>query len=494
MNKDFTTRLPFEMFLQCAERYPENPALIARSEELTYRDLLNSVKYRAQYFKEKGVKQGSKTAIYTDNELELTVSMYAIWALGAVFMPMHISQTRDKLELIENIVTPDIGFNTEDYKSDIKRSFPMELLENSDCAADKFEPCKPDDTAIIMFTSGTSGVPKAVPMTAKAIGHNAWETSSALKLTEKDRILINTPPYYTSTIIHNLTLQCRGGAVVVDRGFFFGDALLKTIEKNHCTGFGGVPVHFSRLAGSLDRGKKPETLRFLMNSGEHLPTPVLKEIRKALPEVEFYCVYGLTEVAGRLCILDPETTDSKSGSVGKPLPGMKISIRDENGNIVNMGEVGEVHVSGIGLMSGYLNNPDVNDKVFKPYGFATGDYGFLDEDGFLYLKGRNDDIMKVGGEKVSVKMIEEAVFGFEDFSDFLVGPVYDENMGNIPCLYYVLKPGLKFNRTKLIKHLRKILPANHIPVKFAELKEIPRADSGKAQRKNLSENKLLSVV
>jgi acyl-CoA synthetase (AMP-forming)/AMP-acid ligase II len=205
----------------------------------------------------------------------------------------------------------------------------------------------------------------------------------------------------------------------------------------------------------------------------------------ALPNIQFFCVYGLTEVAGRLCILPPEKLDIKYGSVGLPLPGMEISIRDKSGQKVGVGEVGEVHVKGVCLMKGYLNNPEANKKSMKPYGFATGDFGYLDIDGYLYLQGRHDDIMKVAGEKVSVKMIEEKIFGFQPFADFMVSPVFDEHMGNVPGVSYVLKDGATFNKKELLKHLRKSLPANHIPVHFNEVDEIPRASSGKVLRNKL---------
>ena len=479
-------RNPIDFLLHRVETTPHAIALIANEKKFTYIELWRAIISRAGWFCHHGLKSNMRVAIYTDNDVELTTSLFAIWIAGATCVPINITLKPDQINLVEKNAEPDIGFYSGNVVMDIAKKFPLFPLAGE--AKDLDKPVnrpEPDDCAIIMFTSGTSGVPKAVPMTYGALGHNSWETSVKLGITSNDRIFINSPPYYTSSIIHGLTLFAQGGSVYVNRGLLLGSSLIDIMRKNHCTGFGGVPVHFIRLSGSLREIAYPKSIRFFMNSGEHLPVPILKEIHLALPNIQFFCVYGLTEVAGRLCILPPEKLDIKYGSVGLPLPGMEISIRDKSGQKVGVGEVGEVHVKGVCLMKGYLNNPDANKKSMKPYGFATGDFGYLDIDGYLYLQGRHDDIMKVAGEKVSVKMIEEKIFGFQPFADFMVSPVFDEHMGNVPGVSYVLKDGAAFKKKELLKHLRKSLPANHIPVHFNEVDEIPRASSGKVLRNKL---------
>jgi long-chain acyl-CoA synthetase len=476
-------RNPLEFLLDHAEETPAAPALLADDRALTYAELRDAAVRRAGWFRQHGLRSGMRAALYTNNDLELTISLFAIWISGAVCVPMNITQKPDKLHTIETIITPDLGFYTDDIALDAHRPFPTAPLVGDAAFGEPIFAPAPDDCSIIMFTSGTSGVPKAVPMTYGALGHNAWETSARLGIVSVDRVFVNSPPYYTSAIVHGLTLFARGGSVYVNRGFLMGADLLEIIRDNRCTGFGGVPVHFTRLAGALNNATEPPTcLRFLMNSGEHLPTPVLKKIYQAFPGIQFFCVYGLTEVAGRLCILSPDRLDSKIGSVGLPLPGMEITIRDEAGREMRNGEAGEVYVQGVCLMKGYLNNPKANEKSMKPYGFATGDFGYKDAEGYLYLLGRHDDIIKVGGEKVSVKMIEDAIHGFEAFTDFFVYPLFDEHMGTVPCVNYVLKQGAAFHKKELLKHLRQRLPANHIPAYFKEVTEIPRSSSGKVLR------------
>jgi len=473
---------PLQFLISGAESHPDANAVRMNGEELSYKEFLATVHEWAGYFKHLGIRPRSKVALYSDNDFDIAISIFALWHIDAICIPMNINQKPDKLRQIEGIVDPDFGVYSRGYKVTGHYHFPMEMLTGERGLTCRLTPPLPQEIGMIMLTSGTSGVPKAVPMTHASLWHNARETADRLKISPEDRIFINTPLYTTSSIIHLLTMLARGSSLVLERGFLFGSSILDQIDDFACTGFGGVPVHFFRMAASLGESAAPPTLRFLMNSGDHLPVSLIHEIRRGMPSVKLFCAYGLTEVAGRLCILDPAMLGQKTGSVGRPLKGMSVTVRDDAGSVVGPNIEGEIFVTGCCLMDGYLNNPEANIASMKSQGFATGDYGYIDSQGYLFLKGRRDDILKVGGEKVSLKMIEEAIVGFDDFADFMVAPFNDDHMGNIPCLYYVLKEGGEFNRRNLLKHLKTILPGTHIPPKFVEVPEIPRTSSGKAIR------------
>jgi long-chain acyl-CoA synthetase len=482
MNKPFSTPLQFLLFW--ATETPNAIAINLNNSNYTYAEVLHQSKIRADFVTTHGAGKGTMCAIYSDNEEEFFFTLFGLWLVDAICIPMNITQKPDKLKQMENTVQPKIGFFSKEYGVEYERTFPMYLLEKGSIASDEMSSSHPEDLAIVMFTSGTSGVPKAVPMSHKAISLNASDTAARINAEASDRLLINTPPYTTSSIIHVLTMMSRGATTVIDRRFLFGTSIIDQINEHNCSGFGGVPVHFSRLLAALAEKKAPQSLKFLMNSGDHLPVPILETLMDKLPTIQFYCVYGLTEVAGRLCILHPEKVTQKLGSVGVPLDGMTVTIRNSKGEESKPGELGQVFVRGQNLMTGYINNSDANNKSMTEQGFATGDYGYQDDDGYLFLKGRDDDIFKVGGEKVSVKMIEDAIFRLNYFAEFMVVPEYDEHMGNIACLYYVVKPG-EFKRKQLISELRKILPHTHIPARFVQIDKIPRTSSGKPIRKSM---------
>ena len=472
----------YKYLIEGVESFPDRECLVIKDEVYTYKDLYKVVAKKAFFFKNNGVNKGQKVALYSDNYLDVIASIFGIWSLDAVVIPMNITQKEDKLKQIEELVKPDLGFYSTGYEVSYLRDFEITAIEiGSDSI--KLSDSVDNGIALILFTSGSSGIPKGVPVSHEALFHNTNSTAKRLGLNHEDKIFINTPPYTTSSLVHVLTLMSHGGCVVMEKGFMFGASLLGQIINHNCTGFGGVPVHFTRIIAGYEKNLDLGRLRFLMNSGDHLSASVIISIRKLFPALEIFCAYGLTEVGGRLCILSPSEIDLKKGSVGKPLDQMKITIRDEKGKKLGINQLGEVYVSGKCLMHGYLNNDEGNKVAMTAFGFKTGDFGKLDGDECLYLQGRKDDIIKVGGEKVSVKMIEDVIFSFEDFKEFMVVPYEDIHIGRVPCLYYVLNEGSEFNRGKLLKYLRQKLPQNHIPTKIVETEKIERTTSGKMIRK-----------
>jgi acyl-CoA synthetase (AMP-forming)/AMP-acid ligase II len=170
-----TFRNPVDFFVKQASETPVAPAFSTNDQTLTYSQLMDAVIRRAGWFCLQGLKRNMRVALYTGNNIEMTISLFAIWLSGAVCIPMNITQKPNKLSAIEESVAPDIGFYSDDIAMDFARQFPLfPLTGESDYTVSVFSP-NPDDCAMIMFTSGTSGVPKAVPLTYGALGHNAWD-------------------------------------------------------------------------------------------------------------------------------------------------------------------------------------------------------------------------------------------------------------------------------------------------------------------------------
>lgn len=450
---------------------------------LSYEEFEDRVRRRAGHLKVNGVKRGERLAIYSDDNLEVLELIFSGWLIGAVIVPMNIKQKADKQLQIEAVIQPDIGVVNSELTTP-QRDFKVFNSAYGEAHTNN-EELHSEDLALILFTSGSSGIPKGVPIRHQSIYLNSFRTSEVLSLSTSDKLFINTPAYTTSSMLHCFTAMAKGASVVVERGTMIGNNLLDQIRAYGCTGFGGVPVHFTRILASLKNGADIGNLRFLMNSGDHLPVPVIEGIRGLASHLQIFCVYGLTEVAGRLCVLPPDLVEDKVGSVGRPLTGMKVTVRDETQNEVAAGEFGVVYVEGDMLMEGYWNNPEVNAREMTAYGFCTGDIGYFDEDGCLFLQGRNDDIIKVGGEKVSIKMIEQFIIGFSAFKDFMVVVEEDAHIGKVPVLYYVLGEAEQFDKREFLKFAKQKLPDTHIPRKFVPVDEIQRTASGKAIRKSL---------
>jgi len=475
-----------EKLISKSEECPDDFFIHVQGENLSYKELISKIGSMVSFFKKHKVVSGSKVAIYTENDLFMITSLFALWWLKAIIIPINTGQTSKQIKSVEKGVSPHFGFYSKNYFIDTDKPFPLaELSLQLPVTEMSFEPGENEEVAMILFTSGTSGTAKGVPLTHHGLYLNATRTGAFLNLSDKDRLFINTPTHTTSSLCHVFTSLVSGSSIVIQQGVMFGENIIEQMNQYNCTCFGGIPVHFIRIITALKKGYTFNNLRLLMNSGEHLPVPVLKELTKFLPDCKIFCAYGLTEVAGRFCILDTKFLKNKYGSVGKPLPGMSLRVLDKHENDTKSFELGEVYASGDGLMQCYVNRPEPTQEALLEKGFATGDIGYLDDDGFLFLKGRKDDVFKVGGEKASAKVIEDAIYEYDHFEEFMIVSESCEHMGNVPVLHYVLRENDAFEITDIIKYLRKKLPSNHIPVKFHQEKKLPRTSSGKIIRKTI---------
>ncbi|MBW1861978.1 MAG: acyl--CoA ligase [Deltaproteobacteria bacterium] len=471
-----------------AESYGRNLALLAEGVRYNFEEFRDRCLVLGQFLASRGVNPGTRVGFFLNGYAEFFTSMFATWLAGGVVVPVNVSLPLKTCQYIIQKAACSLCLTdgTQDATGwDNCRIINLSEFEGDQAVTLSRKRITPDDDAIIMFTSGTTGVPRGVPFPHRNVWQNASLVSDVLGLKSSDRIMINTPPYYTSAICHLLTLFAKGGGVVAKSGFFFGADLLDTIEREGCTGFGGAPAHFSKIVESVEAVKRPARLRFLVSSGDHLPEHIIEKTGSIFPGVQLFPIYGLTEVAGRLCILDPKFLPKKMGSVGHPLPGMEIVIRRDDLSEAERGESGEVFVRGPLLMKGYLDEKSLNRDLLGPDGFRTGDFGYIDFDGFLFLQGRRDDIFKCGGEKVSHLLISKEIAKCYDFIEFAVLPLEDELLGKVPKVFYVLSKDQVFDRKKLIKCLKSKLPPTHIPRKFARVSEIPRTGSGKIIKREL---------
>ncbi len=203
-----------------------------------------------------------------------------------------------------------------------------------------------------------------------------------------------------------------------------------------------------------------------------------------LPGVRLFNMYGLTEVSGRLCILPPAELDARVGSVGRPIGDMRVAARRPDGAAAAAGETGELFVTGSLLMQGYLDEPEITASTLTAHGLRTGDFGRTDADGYVWIEGRKDDIIKRGGEKVSIIHVQQALQGLGRFADVAVLAAPDDILGHVPVAFVVpVEDGFKASR--VLRELRGVLPSSSLPSRIVAVPAIPRTGSGKAIRAEL---------
>jgi acyl-CoA synthetase (AMP-forming)/AMP-acid ligase II len=475
-----------EIIRKSVEIHSQRQAYEDEKSSLTFEEVWQLAEGVAGHLASAGVGANERVALFLEDGSDALCGLIGIWLVGGIPIPINRSLNEEKIGFIVNQADPHWALVPAEGIGDrVPDSKQIKLESASACArADVAVPkLASDGDAMILYTSGTTGVPKGVLHSHHALALNAVEMSDFISLGPQDRLFLNIPFYYSNSISHLLMSLFKGSCICATFGFLFGDALLKKVAAFKATGFGGVPAHYVRIADAIEDGADTPELRFLMNSGDHLPINVLKTLLGAFPSSEFYCVYGISECAPRVCCLPPDKVTEKMGSVGRPLPSTEIEIIDENGAPARAGDIGEVYVRSACLMKEYFRAPEVTAESMTENGFKTGDLGYVDEDGDLFLTGRNDAVFKSGGEKVSCRLIEETLRDSELFretlEDVVVLAIEDHFLGKVPCVYYVAKTDADFDQRAVRRYLSAKLPRSHVPSEFVALNEIQRSASGK---------------
>jgi acyl-coenzyme A synthetase/AMP-(fatty) acid ligase len=337
------------------------------------------------------------------------------------------------------------------------------------------------ELACVIFTSGTTGLPKGVPLTHEQLVMNALATRDRLRLRRDDRLMIATPFRFISSISHFIVTLMSGAAFHGVESTLMPKDLVEELAGNKISAFGGSPFHsqFIAMAGT---DRLPD-LRWLMSSGDHLPVSVIDQLFAAFPDLELHVVYGMAEMGGRICSLPPADARRKKGCVGLPISGIEVDVYGADGELAPPGEIGELHVDGPFRFTGYLADRTANTTALGARGFHTGDKGYRDPDGFIFLAGRSDSVFKRSGLKVSSQVIIDALKDLEEITDAFVRAKPDTMEGHVPEAYIVMSA--PFERSDVVRRLRGVLASNHIPKKFTEIPTIPRTGSGKVDRRAL---------
>lgn len=475
-----------DIFEKHAELNPNNPLISDGSVFLTYAAFADNARMVAESLIYNRVEPGDKVALFTSNNSEFFVSLFGIWYAGAVAVPLNTRLPAATLERVTSRARPSALLGSPlPFASSPKR---VAVADGNDCGQPSGLSRTSEHTAIIMFTSGSTGAPKGVAQSMAAITANAKLTAAALELNDKDRIFVNTPPCFTSSICHFLTLLVKGGSYFGAEGFHFGDDTLRLMTEHDCSGFGGAPAHLRRVVEPLSAPVETIRARFWVSSGDHLPAPMIEKFHNVLPGVELFYMYGLTEVSGRLCVVNTAKRLDKLGSVGKPIGDMQISIRRDDGTVATAGEGGEIHVNGPLLADGYYELPDETQKAFTKRGFRTRDFGRIDADGYVWVEGRLDDILKIGGEKVSTIAVQLAIAELHGVKDAAVLAVDDAAIGKALIAYIVQDGTIALTKVSALRALRESLPTNAVPKQIHFVDLIPLTGSGKVDRNALSLN------
>jgi len=276
-----------------------------------------------------------------------------------------------------------------------------------------------------------------------------------------------------------------GGAVVINNKFAYPAAVLNEMVLEKITGFSGVPSTYAYLlhrSPLRSFGDKLGSLRYCSQAGGHMSRTIKQELRKVLaPHVKIYIMYGASEAAARLAYLDPSRYGDKMDSIGKAIPGVVLRILNANGEELPAGETGEIVAAGPNIMQGYWKDPEATAQVLDGHGYHTGDQGYRDEEGFFYVVGRKDDLLKVSGHRVNSSEIEETLMESEMLVESVVLGIPDDMLGH-RLIALVVPRNDACSEKDLLTYVARRLPRYKTPSEIKLTRRLPKSASGKIDR------------
>ncbi len=453
--------LVHEFLEQSARKFPDKVALISEGKRLTYKEVDDSANSLACALIQGGLEKQGRGAVYLASSPEAVVAIFGILKAGGIFLVInpqvkakkaqyilndcqarvlvtdaeHLAEIKDILQGCPNLKSI-ILTDQENYKEQLFEAVGAQIYfypEITKHHSSKYQDrrCIDIDLASLIYTSGSTGLPKGVMLTHLNMVSAANSITEYLGNTPDDIILDVLPLSFDYGLYQVLMSFKFGGTVVLERTFVYPYRVIDLILKERVTGFPIVPTIAAILLKLKNLDKHNFSgLRYITNTAQALPPRYIFELKKIFPGAKVFSMYGLTECK-RVSYLPPEELMIRPTSVGKAIPNTEVYLVDKEGNrVTKPEEIGELVVRGANVMAGYWNLPEETERALRPGPIPgerllyTGDLFKTDEEGFLYFIARKDDVIKVAGERVSPKEIENVLYELDDISEAAVIGVY----------------------------------------------------------------------
>jgi acyl-CoA synthetase (AMP-forming)/AMP-acid ligase II len=478
---------------------PGHGALVTAEtgESLSYERLHDAVSSLAGRLASLGVGRGSRVALVVPDGPDFLHLLLALVALGATAAPLNPGYKRDEYAFYLDDLEPELlvlpaggGQAVRDAAGDTARLVEVESGEGgptllaAGAAVGReapYEPAGPDDVALLLHTSGTTSRPKQVPLRQRNLAASARTIADFYGLGPGDVSYVAMPLFHVHGLVASVFGALAGGGTVIVPRRMAPRPFWPQLRRFGVTWFSAGPTLHQMLLERIDDDGPPETLRFARSCSSAL-APALMERAEAAYGAPMLEAYGMTEASHQMASNPLPPAPRKPGSVGVAT-GTAIHVVDGEGRELPQGTAGEVAISGPGVTSGYLANPEANAASFFDGWFRTGDRGVLDADGYLRLEGRLKEMILRGGENISPYEIEEVLLAHPAVSDAICFGIddekYGERVGAAVTLTRAAEP------RELIDHCRERLAAFKVPEVVHVLEAIPRTPTGKVQRKRV---------
>ncbi|MFC5001345.1 long-chain fatty acid--CoA ligase [Dactylosporangium cerinum] len=484
-----------------AARSPGHTALIADDEEISYADLWRRALRGAAMLRARGVCPGDAVTLMLENTPDLPVACFAVWAAGATVVPVGAAARPAEVEFVltdSGSVLLICAASLVAEAGQVARAAGVPVLTGAELATatsplTTYEPRRPDDIAMVLYTSGTTGRPKGAMLTHLNVTMNIMVTrESPFGVTADDVLLGGLPLHHSFGLICGLGTCLLAGASVVLMRRFDAARALDLIEKHGCTLFMGVPTMFTTMLAAIAPGDAGRyRLDRVFSGGAPLHVATLEAIRAAFG-CEVYEGYGLTE-ASPCVAYNQKAWPTKPGTVGRPIRGVDVRVADADLadaiEFVPDGGLGEIVVRGHNIMAGYLNLPEATAETVVGGWLRTGDLGRFDEDGYLTIVDRKKDVILRGGHNVYPREIEEVLTRHSAVRQVAVVGLPDDRLGEEVCAAVVVRDGFAAGpelAAELVALARERLSAYKCPRRVEFLASFPLGGSGKVLKRELA--------
>lgn len=498
-----------------ARRVPQREAVVYKKRRVTYGEIeQNATRLGFYLTRHRNLLPGERVVLLLDNSPEYVVSYFGVLAAGGIVVPLNPETTAHELKDIlrdcapKGVICQASSMSAFRELQEELRQLDFVVMHGPRSSSDFEEECgkfhdfqeslaawdetwKPycpaaEDVAQIIYTSGTTGRPKGVMLTNGNLLANTESIVSYLHLTERDRVELILPFYYSYGNSILLTHVRVGGSLVLADQFVFLQAIVNQMLSEHVTGFSGVPSSFAMLERNSSFFRTSfETLRYVTCAGGALPKAMIVRLQAALPRADIVIMYGQTEASARLSYLPPRDLPRKIGSIGKGIPGVNLRVVLEDGSSVQPGEVGEIVAEGSCIMKGYWHNEGETQKVLQAGQLHTGDLATVDDEGYIFIVGRQSDTIKYGSYRIHPSQIEEVLSICPDVEQVAVAGQPSETLGEIIVAWVVRRPGSPMSSSDLLQFAKQFLPTYKLPQRVIFVDDLPKTASGKVKRRQL---------
>jgi long-chain acyl-CoA synthetase len=481
-------------FVDSARAHSGKTAVFWGDEEICYDKLLGATFHVAQRLSHDfGVRPGDRVALWMKNCPEFIPAYFGVLCAGGVVVSVNNFLKPDEVKFILDdagvkIVIRDASLDEPATKLAVLRPETKFLPADNVLNAPAPESALPiphstiNDLAVLIYTSGTTGKPKGAMLSHGNLLSNVESCRLMLAAVDHDRFVVLLPMFHSFMMTVGVLLPLLiGGAMLLIKSVHPPKNVIAEILQHHATILPAVPQFFRMFAQVPMPQGFP--LRLCISGGAPLPAEILNEFTSRMP-VPLIEGYGLSE-ASPVCSLNPIKGPWKAGSIGIPVPGVELSVQDDAGKILDVGETGEICVRGPNVMLGYWNQPEETAHAMRDGWLLTGDVGHRDADGYFFITDRKKDMLLVNGINVYPRQIEEVIYEFPGVKEAAVIGVADSRRGEQPLAFVAPADGASIDAKALQQFLRERLADYKVPKRIVVMPALPRNATGKVLKPEL---------